>query len=232
MALGYACVCILSAVLSTSRTPTSPPEPPSQSAYQREVVTKIAQRAAAASSVATPKLLALMDSADFRSHLKTVAPHLADITSPDLLHRYRQEVATTEIIHNFPADVALMDDFNTVDVDLNMLMGKGAGAYNASYFINQWEIAHLFPNHTDRDTLMEWMVPAAATEMGMYQMKGFTGKNPFGISGEPLKPILSLLCHSLICNPKYMKGWVAGRRRLRRLRNVSCTHHSTNSAPT
>lgn len=158
------------------------PTPPSQSAYQAFVVQQIRARAKIASQKSTQKLLALLDSPDFRNEFLAIAPQLSGLTSTALLTNYRDAVSTAEIIHNFPADASLQA-FNNVDVDLKMLMGRGPDAYNATYFINQWEIAILSPNHTDRDTLMEWMVPAAAAEMGLYRMRGFSGINPFGISG-------------------------------------------------
>jgi hypothetical protein len=138
-------------------------------------MSRIQSEAAVASQRATPKLLELLDDPDFRRRFATVVPFLAGLSAAQLLERYRNEVAVTEITHNFPAAHELAT-FNSVDVDLRLLA-------NASYFWNQWEIQYAYPEWTDKDTTMEWMVPAAATEMGLYKMKAFTGESPFDIHG-------------------------------------------------
>ena len=80
-----------------------PPLPPPQTNAQRVAMTRLADRAATASSAATPTLLRALAAPAFAANLTEVAPQLAHLTATELLQRWRASLEVTEIAHGFHA---------------------------------------------------------------------------------------------------------------------------------
>ena len=94
---------------------------------------RLAQRAAAASTVATPAVLEAFDDAQFRALLKAALPPgsaTLDPTLPatELLRRFRAEVAVAEVVHAFRSS----------PFTLQMSVPE---AMNASGALNLWQLA-------------------------------------------------------------------------------------------
>lgn len=142
--------------------------PPRQSDYQRHAFKLIRARASLASRAATPSVLAALDDAGFRALLAQLLPDFAALGAAELLRHLRDEIAVAEMIHNLPANTSEVSAFNAVDADLAMLS-------EMSYLPNQWEVGYVRANRSEPGTLLEWMLPQAAAETGMYGLRPFTG---------------------------------------------------------
>ena len=66
-----------------------PPVVERMSASQLEAMAALQERAAVASTAATPELLSLLDSAELRNRLQQCCPHLANWSAVELLHEAR-----------------------------------------------------------------------------------------------------------------------------------------------
>lgn len=151
------------------------PAPPRQSAYQRQLMRRISEEARRGSVAAGSALLFAFGDEGFRSRLTQLLPESSEWSAPQLLNRFRGELAVSEIIHNLPARSS--PSINPVDVDLGILS-------QTTFLMNQWELAFLEPNRTDPGTLAEWMAPQDATETGLYGMVPFSGHDPLRLGGR------------------------------------------------
>lgn len=78
------------------------PTPPEQTQDQIELFERISSRAKEASEAATPTVLDFFNSDGFRSVLRKCCP-VAELSSVELLQRYRAEARAAEIAHALPA---------------------------------------------------------------------------------------------------------------------------------
>ncbi|CAJ1350175.1 unnamed protein product, partial [Effrenium voratum] len=79
------------------------PVPPEQTDEQTSIFQSASRAAQAASDVATPKVLAFFDSAEFRAELQSCCPEAARQSSAELLRRYRAAAQVAELSHALPA---------------------------------------------------------------------------------------------------------------------------------
>jgi hypothetical protein len=154
--------------------PPQPPQPPLQTARQLRVMEQVRAEAQAASAQGTQDLLAFLATAAFRDRLAALAPSLAGLAPADLLDALRADLAVSEIAHGFPANNNPTQT-NALDLDLDIIS-------NASWFYNQWQLPVLYEKREMAAyyELISFIAPAAAAEMGLWNMDAFSAPNPFG----------------------------------------------------
>jgi len=133
---------LLAATIASIHGAVEPfPTPPEQTDEQISNFARTKARAKEASEAATPMVLAYFDSEPFRAMLKDCCPSIADVTSEELLRRYRAEAQVAELAHALPAtrkgvftdvtikEVGEMEWFpNEFQVDLLQRKNMSAGA--------------------------------------------------------------------------------------------------------
>ena len=112
------------------------------SAYQRELMKRIASRAAVASAAATKAAVNIFDEPGVRATLSSCCPHLANESADALYSRFCAEVDVAELTHNFNADRAGSWEG---DMDLNLLD-------TAPSFYNLWELLEMNITQADQET--------------------------------------------------------------------------------
>ena len=75
---------------------------PLQTEVQRLRIAEAAGEAVAASASASESLRSYFDSSSFRAHLRSCCPEVAALGSEQLLGMFADEIAATEVTHNFP----------------------------------------------------------------------------------------------------------------------------------
>lgn len=75
--------------------------PVRQTPQQEELMAKLEPKAAAASETATPAVLELLGSSDFKAGLESCCPSIAQHSPAELLALLEAEVAVAELTHNF-----------------------------------------------------------------------------------------------------------------------------------
>ena len=121
-------------VLFASAAAASPfPSPPRQTASQRALFARSAARARQLSASATPSVIAFIaEPASRAAVLACCGPGVAALSPAELLGRLRDEMAVSELVHNFPA----VDPAPRGDVNLSI-------ATSAAFFYNQWQLRML-----------------------------------------------------------------------------------------
>ena len=114
---------------ATASLTTAFPMPPVQTATQARVTAAKAADAAIASTAATPKVLAFLDSADVRALLRECCPEAANRRSQSLLEQWRAEVRSAEVAHTFPINASMTSDMN-----LELLESRKYG-----WWLNPWQ---------------------------------------------------------------------------------------------
>ncbi|CAE7788714.1 unnamed protein product [Symbiodinium sp. CCMP2456] len=102
------------------------------SAWQQRVFDEVARRASEQSRAAEPKLLYLLDSGDFRSHLSKCCPSLVNLPSEELMERLSKRLEVAEVCSGFPA----MHDPSQTGDSAGMSISFGL---TGSFFLNDWE---------------------------------------------------------------------------------------------
>ncbi|CAE7261390.1 unnamed protein product [Symbiodinium necroappetens] len=102
------------------------------SAWQQRVFDEVARRASEQSRAAEPKLLHLLDSGDFRSHLSKCCPSLVNLPSEELMERLSKQLEVAEVCSGFPA----MHDPSQTGDSAGMSISFGL---TGSFFLNDWE---------------------------------------------------------------------------------------------
>ena len=110
--------------------------PPQQTDAQIELWAKQNDAARTASAAATPAVLDLFSSAEFREGLRQCCASLADLPSTELLARFREQVAVAELAHNFPSQAGGQ---HFTDETLDAMS-------EYPWFINQWQAKLLQPH--------------------------------------------------------------------------------------
>ena len=139
--------------------PSSPPLPPRQTNVQREVIQRVQRAAPADSASATAGVLAFLDDKDFRAGLKRCCPGVAALSASALYSRFKKEVATMELVHNFDP----RDNGSPMD-ELNLTVWQ-----HASYDYNLWQMSVLGLRHAS----FLWNCDLA--EVGLFGFPPFKG---------------------------------------------------------
>eukprot|EP00041_Stephanoeca_diplocostata_P015596 m.298601 g.298601 ORF g.298601 m.298601 type:complete len:520 (+) comp20092_c0_seq2:141-1700(+) len=146
--------------------------PPVQTQAQLKAFTRIAMSALNASNDAERGTIAFIGSEAVQSALGRIAPELTALKPEELWNRYKKQVEVTEILHGFPAANNPTQN-NALDLDIDI-------ALNASWFYNQWQLPILYRarEFTSYWSLIAYLAPAAATEVGTWKLNAFTGDIP------------------------------------------------------
>lgn len=122
---------------------TAPPLPPRQTAVQREVIQRVQRAAPADSAAATAGVLAFLDDDAFRAGLKRCCPAVATLSAPELYSRFKAEIATMELVHNFdprnngsPMDELNLTVWQHAHYDYNLWQMSVLGLRHASFLWN------------------------------------------------------------------------------------------------
>jgi hypothetical protein len=128
---------------TAAAAPAPPPLPPRQTPVQRDVIERVQRAAPADSAAATADVLRFMDDPAFRAHLRGCCPSVAQLSAPALYSRFRAEVATMELVHNWdPRDNGSpMDELNLTTwleakYDYNLWQMSVLGLRHASFLFN------------------------------------------------------------------------------------------------
>eukprot|EP00038_Savillea_parva_P024773 m.45006 g.45006 ORF g.45006 m.45006 type:complete len:527 (+) comp6600_c0_seq1:125-1705(+) len=111
----------------------SPPAPPYQTAFQRDLVMRVNATAGQLAKVAVTQLLDMLDAPAFRTHLKSCCPTIAISPASELLDLLVEGVRCAELTHNFNANST-----GTWEGDVNMTT-----AQQLSWLPNLWEVMYL-----------------------------------------------------------------------------------------
>jgi hypothetical protein len=132
------------AATTTPATVTSQPVtiPPEQSSAQQAAILDRSKAAKEASDAATPEVLAFFSSDAFRSALQECCPEAAQLTSEELLNRFRAEVQVAELAHAFPP-VAGQGHFTDVTPDV---------LEQHEWFLNEWQAGFLSGSNKSKVT--------------------------------------------------------------------------------
>ena len=142
-----------------------------QTASQRHRMAELTKRAAQASAGASSRAQSRLASPSLRQSLRDLgAPNLASLSAPELLQRWRAEMAVAEIAHGFDTSP------NSGDVDLQEAAELG-------FFPNQWQLEVLFPRNlsgSDAGSFFGTVAAAAAAETSaaLYRLATFSGAVP------------------------------------------------------
>ena len=131
------CCAATTALATAAAAAAAPPLPPRQTAVQRQVIERVQRSAPADSAAATAGVLAFLDDAAFRASLKRCCPAVAGLSASALYVRFKEEVATMELVHNFDprSNGSPMDELN-----LTVWM-------HARYDYNLWQMSVLGLRH-------------------------------------------------------------------------------------
>lgn len=111
--------------------PAKLPTPPVQTPAQVALMKRLAAKAEAASTAATAEVLQLFDDPGFRRGLRECCADAAELSSQELLERFRMEVKAAELPHAF--QVSEGDSFFG---DLTIPLAREYGVV-----LNQWQVA-------------------------------------------------------------------------------------------
>jgi len=141
------------------------PFPPVQRMYgaQQKAMAEITEAAREASAVATPRLLALLDSARFRAHLRDccATSGIAEWPAERLLGTLRDNVYTAELVHNF--------ENGHSGLTLEVLLHN-----TTNYLPTSWQMIELGYYGKKTAKLGHPASPADAAEEGVYRLQPFS----------------------------------------------------------
>lgn len=146
-----------------------------QTSFQRQYMQRLRKQANKLSSSATKLVLAALSDPLLRTELGSCCPTLANLSSAQLLERFRAQVRVSEAIHNFGAVAAPPSpptppnqhhhhQHGHSDVTLAILDRKRR-------FLNLWELMLL------NQTAFNAMQPESASEVGLFGLPQFTANH-------------------------------------------------------
>ena len=144
---------------TAAAAPAPPPLPPRQTPVQRDVIERVQRAAPADSAAATADVLRFMDDPAFRAHLRGCCPSVAQLSAPALYSRFRAEVATMELVHNWDP----RDNGSPMD-ELNLTTWL-----EAKYDYNLWQMSVLGLRHAS------FLFNCDLAEVGLFGFPPFTG---------------------------------------------------------
>lgn len=119
------------------------PLPPRQTPIQRGVMTKVQALAPRSSQRALNPVLHFLDEPGFRAHLRGCCPSVASLSAPALYARFKAEVSTMELVHNWdprpngsPMDELNMSTWIAAKYDYNLWQMSVLGLKRASFLFN------------------------------------------------------------------------------------------------
>ena len=182
MPIRLACTATLVALVHGSVAP--PPLPPEQTPAQSHYTQSLSSRAAEASERATGEVLTMLGHPTFRAALGECCPGLADLSSSELLARFDRQMEVTEIVHGFGARNDPSGG-NGLDLDIDI-------ASELPFFPNQWQLPLLYPKreYSGYYVLIAFLAPAAATEVGLWGLRDFSGEIPSALAPNRSAPAL------------------------------------------
>jgi hypothetical protein len=156
---------------------------PGMTPYQEQYMAAVQAEAKAASEAATPYVLAALEDPSFRAGLGACCPSVASLSSQDLLQRYRDQTAISEMTHNFDVDLTTSAGGHKMAGAAGGKNGNGLGdpplaVYtNSSHFYNLWEVAYM------NITSYEVLHGEAGAEQGLFGFRKFGNCSASNASG-------------------------------------------------
>eukprot|EP01060_Flectonema_neradi_P037155 TRINITY_DN7397_c0_g2_i4.p1 TRINITY_DN7397_c0_g2~~TRINITY_DN7397_c0_g2_i4.p1 ORF type:complete len:467 (+),score=83.95 TRINITY_DN7397_c0_g2_i4:62-1462(+) len=122
---------LVSVMIAAAKPPA--PEVPEVTEVHKATMQKVREIAGPAAKEARPQLLSLMDEKEFRDHLRSIDPSIADLTSIEMLNRLQGEMQVAEVTHNFEPHPVLYNNSYYYDLNVESTIGY-------EYLLNLWQL--------------------------------------------------------------------------------------------